>query len=63
MTGSQPESEVKKMKNEVLIPQENKKEAVEFETIIKEFNEKTQKDLLAFLQGVKFGMSLTQKTA
>lgn len=51
------------MKNEVLIPQENKKETVEIETIIKEFNEKTQKDLLAFLQGVKFGMSLTQKTA
>ncbi|MED9966541.1 MAG: hypothetical protein UFJ18_07100 [Blautia sp.] len=51
------------MKNEVLIPQENKKEAVEFEAIIKEFNEKTQKDLLAFLQGVKFGMSFTGKTA
>ncbi|MED9965995.1 MAG: hypothetical protein UFJ18_04280 [Blautia sp.] len=51
------------MKNEVLIPQENKKEAVEFETIIREFDKKNQKDLLAFLQGVKFGMSLTQETA
>lgn len=51
------------MKNEVLIPQENKKEAVEIWAIIKEFDVKTDKILLAFLEGAKFGMKCAEKTA
>lgn len=57
----------KELKMETIMPQENKEEAVEILNLLDAMNLAEQQEMLAFVRGVRFGMSLgvtgTDRTA